>query len=345
MSPKGAPAGFIDRATLLCTAGRGGQGCRSHYRDLWMRYPKADGGDGGDGGSILLIADRNVPTLLDLAYRKHLTAPAGRHGSSKRQRGANGEDVVIPVPVGTVVYDEASRRLLRDLAAPGDQVVVARGGQGGVGNAHAREITKGEPGEERRIRLELKLVADVGIVGLPNAGKSTLLGAISAAKPRVAAYPFTTTTPTLGAVSLPSRHRTADPIPCVVVDLPGLIEGASRGRGLGLEFLRHLERTRVVLHLVDIAGSEGRDPVEDFRILNAELAQYNHGIGTKPQLIVATKIDLPGSAEALRRFRRLVKRPVVPISAKRGQGVPALLSAITQLLRQASPQESPSRHG
>jgi len=318
-----------------------------------MRYPKADGGDGGDGGDVVLCADPNVPTLLDLAYRKHVKADSGGHGSSKRQRGADGADCVAPVPPGTLVFEAETGVLLRDLQRPGDCVVVAKGGRGGVGNAHrpARgafkgwrskeaqrgEVSRGDVGEERRVRLELKLVADVGIVGLPNAGKSTLLSAISAARPRIAPFPFTTTTPTLGTVTLPGppTGRGDDGVRCVAVDVPGLIEGASRGRGLGVEFLRHVERTRVLLHLVDMAGSEGRDPLEDFRGLNAELAQYNHGVAAKAQLVVANKMDLPGATQHLRRFRRIVKPSVVAISARTGQGIPQLLTAVARLLREA----------
>ena len=324
----GSPARFIDHTLLLCTAGRGGQGCRSHYRDLWMRHPRPDGGDGGHGGSIILYTDLNVPTLLDLAYRKHVAAPAGKHGSSKRQRGASGADLRVPVPPGTLVYDAETQELFADLAGSGDEAVVARGGRGGIGNAHSREITLGGPGEERRIRLELKLVADVGIIGLPNAGKSTLLRAISAAKPRVAPYPFTTTTPTLGSVALPSR-ASDEPVPCVAVDVPGLIEGASRGRGLGLDFLRHIERTRVLLHVVDMAG---HDPIDGFRVLNRELAQYNQDVAKKPQLIVANKMDVPGAKRQLARFRRAVEAPVAAISAKTGEGIAALLKATARLL-------------
>ena len=317
-----------------------------------MRHPRADGGDGGNGGDIMLRADANVPTLLDLAYRKHVRAQAGKHASSKRQRGADGIDLVVPVPPGTLVYDDATDELLRDLEAPGEMMVVARGGQGGVGNAHRREITLGELGEERRIRLELKLVADVGIVGLPNAGKSSLLRAISAARPRVAAFPFTTLIPALGAVRLSEDAPPPDvgPLgrpsdaavggrsgggatPFVAVDVPGLIEGASRGRGLGLGFLRHIERTRLLWHLVDMAGVEGRDPVDDFRVLNQELAQYNQDVADKPQILVANKMDLPGARQALTRFKRAIKQPVMPVSAKTGDGVAELLKATEKLLR------------
>lgn len=326
-----SPIRFVDHAILLCSAGRGGQGCRSYYRDLWMRHPRPDGGDGGHGGDVVLRADLNVPTLLDAAYRKHVAARPGGHGSSKRQRGAAGDACVVLVPPGTLVMDVETGERLRDLAHPGETVVVARGGRGGVGNAHRREVTRGEPGEERRVRLELRLVADLGIVGLPNAGKSTLLRAISAARPRVAAYPFTTLAPTLGTVTLRVRAL-EEPVRCVAVDVPGLIKGASRGRGLGLEFLRHIARTRALLHVVDLAGGEGRDPAEDFRVLNAELAQYNHQVAAKPQLVVANKLDLPGTAARLAAFRRAIRRPVVAVSAKTGDGIPALLKAAAQLL-------------
>lgn len=280
---------------------------------------------------MILYADSNVPTLLDLSYRKHIIAKPGRHGTSKRQRGANGADLRIPVPVGTLVYETDTGDLMADLARPRDHLVVVQGGRGGAGNIHRRDITMGEPGEERKVRLELKLVADIGIIGLPNAGKSTLLRAVSAAQPRVAAFPFTTTTPMLGAMALPSRDPDA-PVPCVAVDVPGLIEGASQGRGLGLEFLRHIERTRVLLHVVDMAGSEGRDPLEDFRVLNRELAQYNQAVAAKSQLVIANKMDLAGAKKQLLRFKREIKVPVVGISAKEGSGISQLLKATAKLL-------------
>lgn len=331
---------FVDHTTLLCTAGLGGQGCQSYYRDLWMRHRRPDGGDGGRGGSVILRTDSNVPTLLDIAYRKHLSAQPGKHGSSKRQRGADGHDIVVPVPLGTLVFDADTGENLADLAGAGEELIIARGGAGGVGNAHRRERTMGAPGEERKIRLELKLVADVGIVGLPNAGKSTLLGAISAARPRVAAFPFTTVVPTLGAVTLPAKtkgpRRQEEQVRCVAVDVPGLIEGASSGRGLGLEFLRHIERTRILWHVVDIASLEGRNPADDFRILNAELAQYNPAVAAKPQLLVANKMDVPGAKKALVQFKRSVKQPVIAITAQTGEGVPALLKATAKLLEKMS---------
>ncbi|MBI4313478.1 MAG: Obg family GTPase CgtA, partial [Candidatus Omnitrophica bacterium] len=264
---------FVDVCVLQCTAGRGGNGCSSHYRDLWMRYPRPDGGNGGNGGNVVLYVDQNIHTLLDISYRKHVQAESGKHGTSKRRRGANGKDFCVPVPPGTLIYDAQTGDLFRDLVEPGEEIIVAQGGRGGFGNAHRRESTPPEPGEERAIRMELKTVADLGIIGLPNAGKSTLLRAISAARPKVANYPFTTLTPNLGAVGLPVEGKD-DPVPCVAVDVPGLIEGASSGKGLGLEFLRHIERTRALLHVVDMAGSEGRDPVKDFTVLNQELAQY-----------------------------------------------------------------------
>ena len=235
---------------------------------------------------------------------------------------------MIRVPLGTLVRDADSHDLLREILHPGDQVVAARGGRGGIGNAHSREgPLEGSPGESRRLTLELKLLADVGIVGMPNAGKSTLLTQISRARPKVAAFPFTTTSPILGLVTLPDEGR------LVAVDVPGLIEGAHRGRGLGLDFLRHIERTRLLVHLVDMAGVDGRDPLEDYRTLNKELAAYHPLVAAKPQILVANKMDCPGAKENLARFRKKVRREILLISAKEGKGVSELLKAMAKTLK------------
>lgn len=333
---------FVDQATIQVEAGRGGKGCRSFYRDLWTRYPTPDGGDGGRGGHGVIRANPQLTTLLDFLTRRTFRAGAGGNASSKKQHGANGTDCVIEIPLGTIVWDADTGDRIRELLRPAEELLIARGGTGGLGNATLAKSRsggrggspsrqgdlslEGAAGEKRTLRLELKLIADVGIVGMPNAGKSTLIGRISAAKPRVAPFPFTTTSPVLGAVSLPSGHR------CVGVDVPGLIEGANRGKGLGLDFLRHIERTRVLVHLIDMAGVDGRDPVKDYSILNAELKAYRPEVAAKPQIVVANKMDEPSAQAHLAQFRKKVKVPVLPISAKAGQGVPKLLAEIGKRL-------------
>ncbi|MBI3332556.1 MAG: GTPase ObgE [Candidatus Omnitrophica bacterium] len=338
---------FVDQATLDALAGHGGKGCRSFYQDLWTRHPIPDGGDGGAGGQVIVRSTPQQTTLLDFQTRRHFRAGNGGHGSSKKKHGARGADCLIEVPLGTILSDAATGDLIRELLRPGDEVIVARGGAGGVGNAawaksrgssHAmgRPISplslEGAPGEKRRLRLELKLLADVGIVGMPNAGKSTLIGRISAAHPKVAPFPFTTTNPVLGAVTLPGGRS------IVAVDVPGLIEGAHRGKGLGLAFLRHIERTRVLVHLTDMAGVDGRDPVEDFRALNAELKAYHPAVAAKPQIVVANKMDEPTAKGNLARFRKSVKAAVLPVSAKTGEGVSKLLDKVEEQLKKLSEQ-------
>ncbi len=328
---------FVDQATILVEAGRGGKGCRSFYKDKWTRHPIPDGGDGGAGGRVLVRANPQLTTLLDFLTRRHFRAGYGGNASSKKKQGARGTDCVIEIPLGTVVTDAVTGDLIRELLEPGEEVVAARGGAGGIGNAHSRQAPTldGAQGEKRQLRMELKLIAQVGIVGLPNAGKSTLIAQISRARPKVAPYPFTTTSPVLGAVELPSGHR------MVAVDVPGLIEGAHRGRGLGLDFLRHIERTRVLVHLIDMAGMDGRDPVEDFKTLNAELAAYDPKVARKAQIVAANKMDQPPAKGNLSRFRRKVKVPVIPISAMNGEGVEKLLKRVETVLAGSDRADSP----
>ena len=323
---------FIDQAVILVEAGRGGKGCRSFYKDKWTRHPIRDGGDGGRGGQVLIRANPQLTILLDFLTRRHFRAGHGGHASSKKKQGAQGQERVIEVPLGTVVTDPDTDDLIRELLEPGESVVVARGGAGGIGNAHSREgPLEGVAGEKRRLKLELKFVADVGIVGLPNAGKSTLIRQISQARPKVAPFPFTTTSPVLGAVELPSGHK------IVAVDVPGLIEGAHRGKGLGLDFLRHIERTKVLVHLIDMAGADGRDPVVDYRTLNAELLAYRRQVAEKPQIVAANKMDDAKARENLARFRKRVKVPVIPISAMTGEGVAKLLERIETTIARSLP--------
>ena len=336
---------FVDRAEILVQAGRGGKGCRSYYKDNWTRHPIPDGGDGGRGGHVIIRANPHHTTLLDFQTRRHFRGGHGGHASSKKQHGAQGKDCLLEVPLGTVINDAETGEQVRELLLPEDKVVVARGGAGGVGNAAQKRTHRsprgqapsggfnpakmeGMPGEELRIRLELKLLADVGIIGMPNAGKSTLIGKISQARPKVAAFPFTTLHPVLGAVELPGGR------PIVAVDVPGLIEGAHRGKGLGLDFLRHIERTRLLLHLVDMAGVDGRDPVEDYHSLREELGAYRKEVADKPVILVANKMDLSGAKKNLTRFKKQTKSRPLPISAQTGAGVSELLEQVAKKLGQ-----------
>lgn len=334
---------FVDLAKITVKAGDGGRGCSAFAQPPYTRSPYPDGGDGGDGGHVMIRADANIATLLDFQFRHEFTAGRGGHGGSNTKTGKRGEDYVIRVPVGTVVRDASGDQVVSDLLRPDDEVIVAHGGRGGYGNAarfasakqlkHARwrtqasEATPGEAGERFDLVLELKLIADVGIVGFPNAGKSSLLRRLSTARPKVGAYPFTTRYPVLGVVQVSDRGS------FVACDIPGLIEGAHQGKGLGFQFLRHIERTRVLIHLVDLAGVDGRDPVDAFQRLNEELRLYHRALTSKPQVIAANKIDLPEARECLSRFERAVGQRVVPISCATGEGLPALLEAVWETLQ------------
>ena len=314
---------FIDGAKINLRAGSGGKGCQSIYRDKYQRQGIPDGGDGGKGADIIIRADHNLLTLLDFQYHRHFFGAHGGHGSSNHKKGRSAEDVIIRVPLGTTIKNSATGSILRDLEVDGDQVIVARGGQGGVGNWHRKEATPGEAGEEKIIELDLKLLADVAVVGFPNAGKSTLISAISNAHPKIAAYPFTTTGPILGVAQ--GKHRKF-----VIADIPGLISGASAGRGLGIRFLKHIERTKILIHLVDMAGFEGRDPLEDYKNINLELKNYSRAVYKKPQVICANKMDLPGAAENLKRFKKTVKKTIYPVSALNRQGLEELVDAVAK---------------
>ena len=333
---------FVDLAKITVKAGDGGRGCSAFAQPPYTRSPYPDGGDGGDGGNVIVRADLNVATLLDFQFRHEFAAGRGGHGGANTKTGKRGDDCLIRVPVGTVIREVASDRTLSDLTDPNEDVVVARGGRGGYGNAaryasakqldheqwrtQASEATPGEPGQRRELILELKLIADVGIVGFPNAGKSSLLARISTARPKVGAYPFTTRYPVLGVVQVPARGS------FVACDIPGLIERAHQGKGLGFQFLRHIERTRVLVHLVDIAGVDGRDPVEAHQRLNEELAAYHQALTSKPQIIAANKMDLPEARQHLERFARAVGSRVCPISCATGAGIPALREAVWEEL-------------
>lgn len=319
---------FIDEAKISVIAGNGGDGCNSLYRDRVNRIGSPDGGFGGDGGDIVFVADSNIHTLLDFQYRRHFKASSGLHGSSNHKKGKRGEDLCVKVPAGTIFRDADTGLLLRDLARVGDSVIIARGGKGGTGNSRGREALKGAIGETKTIALELKLIADVGIIGYPNAGKSTLISRISSARPKVASYPFTTKEPVLGMV------RLHDDFSVLVADIPGLIEGAHEGRGLGHKFLRHVERTKILIHLIDIAAVDCRDPYSDYRTLNRELKAYSNVLAKKPQLIVLNKIDCPGAMENLKAFKKRMKgKKWIEISALTGAGIKELLQAMSKGLK------------
>lgn len=312
---------FIDTAKIYVKSGNGGDGCHSFYRDKYTRQGIPNGGDGGRGADIIIRADKNLYTLYDFKYNQHFRGKDGQNGSGKEQKGKDAQGVVARVPCGTVVKDIHTDCVLRDLQNDGDQVIVARGGRGGIGNRRRHDAAPGEPGEEKELLLDLKLIADVGVVGFPNAGKSTLISNISNAHPKIAAYPFTTKTPVLGVVHSGEARF-------VIADIPGLIEGSSKGRGLGDRFLRHIERTRVIVHLIDMAGYEGRDPVADYKIISNELKSYGRDIYEKPQVIAANKMDLEPAAQNLSRFRKQIRKKVYPISALNKEGLEKLIEAV-----------------
>ncbi len=319
---------FIDEVRVYVKAGDGGDGCSSMYRDRVNRIGRPDGGPGGDGGAIIIEADSNIHTLLDFQYQQHFRAESGQNGSSNHKKGRRGGPLHIRVPPGTLIKDDESGLVLRDLVKPGDSVVIARGGSGGRGNSKGREAEKGSPGEEKTLKLELKLIADVGIVGYPNAGKSTLISKISNARPKIASYPFTTKEPVLGVVKLYGDEV------IVTGDIPGLIEGAHEGRGLGHKFLRHVERTKILIHLIDVAGCDGREPYSDYLNLNKELKLYSKEISKKSQVIVLNKSDCAEAKANIRIFKKKVRaRKIIVISALTGEGIKELLKEVRRELR------------
>ena len=320
---------FIDDLKVYVKAGGGGDGCSSLNKDRYHKYGVPDGGPGGKGGDIKLRADENIATLLDFQFRQHFEGERGGHGGSNNKKGRSGEDMVLLVPPGTVIRDAIEGFVLRDLTKAGEEVIVARGGRGGNGNSGGRIARKGSPGEAKELRLELKVIADVGIVGYPNSGKSTLLSRISSARPKIANYPFTTKEPCLGVVKLYE-----DSSPFVVADIPGLIENAHKGRGLGDKFLRHIERTRILVHLIDISGFEGRDPYKDYLNINKELQSYSKELAAKTQIIALNKIDIAGSKDNITPFRKKAKKKVYSISALTGEGVSELLREVYKKLKE-----------
>ncbi len=316
---------FVDEATITVKAGDGAKGCESFYRDLYMRYRRPDGGDGGRGSDIIFMAARGVQTLLDFKIKQKCTASRGGNASSSNKKGKDGAPCILKVPVGTIIRDAETGFLIKDLSADTQSVIVARGGAGGRGNNKGRTVTPPQLGEQRRIKLELKLIADVGLVGFPNAGKSTLISNISRVKSKIANYPFTTRQPILGIVYV-------DDFSFVVADLPGIIEGAHQGRGLGDRFLRHAERTKVLVHLIDMAGSEGRDPLDDYKKINYELKAYAEELFYKHKIVVANKMDLDGAQENLKRFKKKHRIKIIPISAIEKEGLTELVEKIKDLL-------------
>src|SRR5690349_16176532 len=304
---------FIDEVRIRVKAGDGGNGCLAFRREKYVPRGGPSGGDGGRGGDITLVASNHHNTLLHFRFNPEHNAERGRHGEGSNRTGREGESIELPVPVGTVVYDDDTGELLHDFTKAGDRFLVARGGRGGRGNQHfatpthqaPTEHEPGKPGEEKHLRMELKLLADVGLVGFPNAGKSTLISRISAARPKIADYPFTTLEPNLGVVSVDDQTF-------VVADIPGLIEGAHLGHGLGVQFLRHIERTRLLVHLVDVSEATGRDPAEDFRVVMGELASFREDLAKKPMFVVASKIDVAQNPERVESLRALAIEEGLP---------------------------------
>ena len=334
---------FVDRATIFVKGGDGGNGCLSFRREKYVPRGGPNGGDGGRGGHIIIRAAEGLTNLAHLSAQRHWVADRGEHGQGNNCYGRGADDLIIEVPTGTIVRDRDRGHVLKDMKGPGDWLIVAQGGRGGHGNTHfksstnraPRQIEQGIAGEERWITLELKVIADVGLVGLPNAGKSTLLSRISRAHPEIADYPFTTRYPNLGTVQAGERTF-------VVADIPGLIEGAHSGAGLGHEFLRHVERTRLLVHLVEAVPVDESDPVANYRTIRHELEQYSPALAARPELLVVTKMDLTGADEARDRIAAELGREVSTISAVTGQGIPALIHRVADMLAQVTDEDEPA---
>ncbi len=327
---------FVDRAKIYVKAGDGGNGCVAFRREKFVPFGGPSGGNGGKGGDVVLIADPSVRTLLDFKHKRHFKAENGQIGSGNNRHGKNGKDLIIKVPVGTVVKDAQTGEVLADLVSPDQKVVVAKGGRGGKGNAAFKTSTnqspdyaeEGEKGEEKWVELELKLIADIGIVGFPNAGKSTLISVLTKARPKVADYPFTTLSPVLGVMHIDYGKSV------VLADIPGLIEGASKGQGLGHHFLRHIERTKALIHLIDISDFRERDPIEAFEIINREMEKYSPELVKKPQIIVGNKIDILSDRTEIERLRKYFENKgykFLPVSLATLEGIDKLKKEIVNL--------------
>ncbi len=321
---------FVDEAKIWVKAGDGGNGCVSFRREKYIPKGGPDGGDGGKGGDVYFEAVENLDTLSDFTGRHHWRAKDGKHGQGKKKAGADGDDLVVQVPPGTLIYDIDLEIALKDMNEVGMKVCVCLGGRAGKGNTQfanpvnqaPRYAEPGKPGQERNIRLELKLIADVGLVGMPNAGKSTLISRCSAARPKIAAYPFTTLEPVLGIVELSDYRR------FIMADIPGLIGGAHKGTGLGFEFLRHIERTRIIVHILDIMPLDGSDPVENYKAIRRELEEYSVALAGKDEIIVANKIDLDPKGTIVKKLRKSLGHRIHPISAVTGKGIKELCEAL-----------------
>ncbi|HLR67927.1 GTPase ObgE [Virgibacillus alimentarius] len=335
---------FVDQVSVYVKAGDGGNGLVAYRREKYIPKGGPAGGDGGDGADIIFKADEGLNTLMDFRYNRHFKAKRGENGMNQKQHGKNASPLILSVPPGTIVKDEETDEVIADLITHQQQAIIAKGGRGGRGNARFASprnpapdfAENGEPGQERNIKVELKLIADVGLVGFPSVGKSTLLSVVSAAKPKIADYHFTTLSPNLGVVDT-SDHRSF-----VIADLPGLIEGAHEGIGLGHQFLRHIERTRVIVHVIDMAGMEGRDPYDDYLKINEELKNYDENLMNRPQLIAANKMDMPDAAANLKTFINKLEQetPVYAISTLTKEGIKELLFTIADTL-ETIPKESP----
>jgi GTP-binding protein len=338
---------FVDEVIIKVKAGDGGNGCMAFRREKFVPKGGPSGGDGGRGGDVVFYASTHHNTLLHFRFNPEHTAERGRHGEGSNRSGRAGAAIEVPVPVGTIVCDAETGDLIHDFAVEGERFTIAKGGRGGRGNQHFATAThqaptrheQGRPGDELRLRLELKLLADVGLVGFPNAGKSTLISRISAARPKIADYPFTTLEPNLGVVQAGGLRT------FVVADIPGLIEGAHLGHGLGIQFLRHVERTRLLLHLVDVSEASGRDPVNDFEVILDELSSYSDELPLKPMFVIATKLDAaqdPDRIKNLKKAARKRKMPFFEISAVTGKGLPALIRATAEAVLPPLPEAAPT---
>lgn len=335
---------FVDTAKIYIKAGNGGNGAVSFRREKYEPKGGPDGGDGGNGGNIVFVVDMGKNTLMDFRYKKHFKAQNGQNGQSKNRMGKDGEDLIIPVPPGTVIRDAESGRILADLTKPGDQRILARGGRGGKGNARFATATRqaprfaqeGQKGEELWITLELKSIADVGLVGFPNVGKSTILSVLTSARPKIDNYPFTTLYPNLGVVNTTYGKS------FIMADIPGIIEGAHKGIGLGHDFLRHIERTRILIHVIDASGLEGRDPVNDFYVVRKEIEAFSPELAQRPHIVAANKMDIPSSEENIKRLEKELNAigiKVFPVSAATNKGFDELIREVVKLLDELPPIE------